>query len=298
LRIRHLRLLELIHATGSLTAAARQLNISQPNATKLLQELEAAFGKPLVDRNVRGGTLSRAGLNAVERIKIATGSLAALSTALAEDAEMPLVRLGILPLAGVTMMPRLVGKLEEEGKLPRMRIRSGSVSAVLQMLRDGEIDCAIGRVQTPAGETRDDEFDFAPLTDEHFEICCGPKCELDPRRKYGLAELKNHPWILLNPATYTRQIFDSAFVNLGLQPPNAQVESPSFHVSLAMAAETRMLAFVPRSAADYYGALGNVRRLKLRSPFQSDFVVFITRKGAPRHPAINLLEETLKQLAG
>jgi hypothetical protein len=58
LRIRHLRFLELVAEHGSLTTAAAQLALSQPAATKMLQELESAFGVELVARTTRGAALS------------------------------------------------------------------------------------------------------------------------------------------------------------------------------------------------------------------------------------------------
>ena len=75
LRVRHLKLLQLVASTGSLTAAAQELRISQPASTKLLQELERAVGCSLVDRSVRGGSLSAAGQRTLERMRIAIGAL-------------------------------------------------------------------------------------------------------------------------------------------------------------------------------------------------------------------------------
>src|SRR3954447_21692719 len=85
LRVRHLKLLELVGASGSLSAAAAALRISQPSATKLLQDLESAFGHVLVDRTTRGGKLSTAGERVLERLRIATGALDAIHAALAID---------------------------------------------------------------------------------------------------------------------------------------------------------------------------------------------------------------------
>ena len=48
LRMRHLRLLELVSREGSLGGAARMLGVSQPACTLLLRELEAVFGARLV----------------------------------------------------------------------------------------------------------------------------------------------------------------------------------------------------------------------------------------------------------
>lgn len=199
LRVRHLKLLELVATAGSLTAAANALHISQPSATKMLQELELVFGRTLVDRTTRGGTLSDAGERALERLRIATGALDALGQALASQAELPLVRIGMLPLAGVSLVPRLVGTLSVKSQLPRLQLIDGSVSSVLAMLRQGQIDCVIGRAETNNTHGDGDEFDIVPLTDERFEVACGRNNPLVRTRKLGLPRLRDQIWVLPPP---------------------------------------------------------------------------------------------------
>ena len=131
LRVRHLKLLQLVASTGSLTAAAQELRISQPASTKLLQELERAVGCSLVDRSVRGGSLSAAGQRTLERMRIAIGALDAVAQAGATPPYRPLVRIGTLPLVGVELIPRMVALLSERGQLPRLTIHESTVAAVL-----------------------------------------------------------------------------------------------------------------------------------------------------------------------
>ena len=56
-----LRLLVLVAERGSLTAAAGELRISQPSASKRLARLERRLGVRLVDRTRRGSSLTPAG---------------------------------------------------------------------------------------------------------------------------------------------------------------------------------------------------------------------------------------------
>lgn len=296
LRVRHLKLLELVASSGSLTAAADVLRVSQPSATKMLQELERALGCTLVDRNTRGGTLSVAGQRVLERVRIATGALDAVGQAIASQADVPLVRIGMLPLAGVALIPRMVAALSAVGTLPRLQLRDGSVSHVLEMLRQGEIDCVIGRVETEDAQRRADELEIVPLSDERFEVACGCDNPLARARNLGRPRLRDHPWILPHRDTYTRRTFDAAFVSLGLLPPPPQIESPSFHTSLATVAESRLLTFAPKSAVDYYLSLGKVRKIHLAQPFQTDYAVFITQRNTASLPAVDLIRTVLQQL--
>jgi DNA-binding transcriptional LysR family regulator len=296
LRVRHLRLLQLLSDTGSLTGAANALHISQPNATKMLQELEQAFGATLVDRNARGGTLSEAGTRALERLRIATGALDAATHALGDAPQRPLVRIGMLPLAGVALIPALAARLAGPAPRPRLQIREGAVDNVLAMLRAGDIDCVIGRVGDvhPHDVAR---FDVLPLSDERFEIACGLANPMARRRKLTLQQLTEEPWAVTGHGTYSRKVFDSAFVSQGLVPPTPTVESPSFHTNLATAAASDLLAFAPRTAVQMYVRYGRVRCLSLARPFQTDYLVFITLREVQALPVVDMVRALLKDIA-
>lgn len=298
LRIRHLKLLNLISVAGTLTAAADALRISQPSATKMLQELEQAFGCRLMERTTRGGILSPAGERALERLRIALGALDAAGQAFVVQPEMPLVRIGMLPLAGVAVVPRLVAELASSGQLPRLWFQEGSVSEVLDRLRAGEIDCVIGRIETESARKNLDVFEIDPLTDEHLEVASAPSHPLARARRIPLSRLFEHPWILPLRATYTRQMFEAAFVNIGMLPPRPHIESSSFHTNLATVAESRFLTIAPKSAVNYYMTIGKVRKLNLAEPFPINHIVFITLKGTTTLPAVSLIRAAIRRHAG
>lgn len=59
--LRHLRILAAIAALGSVSGAARQMNLSQPAVTQALARMEALAGASLFDRSPRGLFLTQAG---------------------------------------------------------------------------------------------------------------------------------------------------------------------------------------------------------------------------------------------
>src|SRR5215468_9712831 len=54
LRFRHLQLIAEIERSGSLSASAAALNLTQPALSKALKEVEAMLGFPLFSRGARG----------------------------------------------------------------------------------------------------------------------------------------------------------------------------------------------------------------------------------------------------
>jgi molybdate transport repressor ModE-like protein len=61
LKLRQLRLLVAVGAHGNIQGAARDLGVSQPAATKMIQDLEADFAARLFQRTNRGVLPTEAG---------------------------------------------------------------------------------------------------------------------------------------------------------------------------------------------------------------------------------------------
>ncbi|MDG6754540.1 LysR family transcriptional regulator, partial [Staphylococcus aureus] len=102
----------MIDQHGSLSAAAGHLSLSQPAATKMLQEIESVFGAALVQRTTRGAALTSRGELALGRLRIALNALSAAMEAIHATPEpVPIVHLGILPLDGIVAMPKLLARM-------------------------------------------------------------------------------------------------------------------------------------------------------------------------------------------
>lgn len=298
LRVRHLKLLQLVASTGSLTAAARELCISQPASTKLLQELERAVGCSLVDRSVRGGSLSAAGERTLERLRIALGALDAVAQAGATAPHRPLVRIGMLPLVGVELIPRMVASLAQRRQLPRLTIHESSVSTVLAMLREGAIDCVIGRIDSDRLHGRADGFRITRLTRDGYAVACAPTHPLAGKRRITLPTLRAYEWVLAPHGTHTRQVFEMRFASQGLLPPQPLIECAAFHTNLSTVSACPLLTVAPQSAVQSYLRLGRVHQLDLAQPFASDSIVFMCLRDLPELPALALVRDTLLAVAG
>lgn len=122
-----LRALEVFLAvadSGSMTAAARSLGITQSAVSQLLQQLEAELDKALVDRSVRPLTLTTAGsvLRARAVRLIADASETRALVRAVGHGTMPQLRLAVIGSLAGTLVPRLVSALAE-----RLPVRDISV---------------------------------------------------------------------------------------------------------------------------------------------------------------------------
>ncbi|WP_417282712.1 LysR family transcriptional regulator [Comamonas sp.] len=295
LRIRHLRLLDLVARTGSLTATAETLHISQPAVTKMLQELEQAFACTLIERTTRGGQLTTAGERALERLRMALGALDAARDALVVHPEVPLVRIGMLPLVGVHVLPRLIAALEQQGQLPRFWVYENTVNGLLALLARGELDCVIGRLEATQPTPMQEQLDIVPLGDEYLAIACAPGHPLAKRRGLTFSALRGQAWILPPRGTHTRDVFEQPFLDQGQLPPTPYIESISFHSNLSMVAASHFLTVAPESAVQHYANMSMVHKIRLRTPFASGRMVFISNKNALQSSAVALVAKALEE---
>ena len=125
IKIRHIACFLEVARLRSVVGAADALNISQPAATKTIQELEEILGEPLFDRTRR--RLSLSGFGDVF-YRYAATSLAALRQGIdaARGAdEVTTVRIGALPSVSARILPDAVRQIHR-------RRRRGSIRASLQ----------------------------------------------------------------------------------------------------------------------------------------------------------------------
>ncbi|WP_175690941.1 LysR substrate-binding domain-containing protein [Burkholderia anthina] len=261
LRLRHLRMLELVADGGSLAAAARTLHLSQPAITKMLQEMEAVFGTVLVTRGARGGRLTAAGEAVLQRVRIALAQFDVALGGNGHDEGRPLLRLGMLPVVGVALLPRIMRHLRD-APMPRLTIMESNVAGLLDALSAGRIDCIVSRPDAEALSKLDGlDVTILPVYEEPLAIACPLAHPFADARRISTEQLRGEDWIIPHTGTDTRRAFDALFVDHGLMPPRPLVESMSFHTNLQMADALGALTVAPRSAVQHYVRMGVVRRV-------------------------------------
>ena len=146
-----LRVLAAIHATGSVTAAGRQLALSQPAVSHALARLREHFGDVLYVRSPSGLHPTRLAGRIVPAV---VAYLRALETALAEagtfDPATDAVhwRLSMSDLGEMLFLPPLAAALRREA--PHARVDNAGVpsQSVASALESRDVDLAIGILES------------------------------------------------------------------------------------------------------------------------------------------------------
>ncbi len=165
-----LRTFLAVFRTGSLTAGAVQVGLSQPTVTTQIQALERHLGRPLFERLARGVTPTPAGHELAARV---SGPLDALETVVAGAStdraappEPPVLLGGPAEMLAAKIVPALA-PLVADGV--RLTLSTGLTDDLLARLHSGALDLVFATTR-PRGRTVLAE----PLVDEEFLLVAAP----------------------------------------------------------------------------------------------------------------------------
>ena len=240
-RLLHLR---RVIETGSISAAATGLGLSQPALTKSIRILEADLGTALLHRRARGVVATQAGLALIGR--------AALIGTLLDDArrEIDFLRAGKATVGVIGAGPSWLRERLPEviaatiGAHPHMRLRvqPGYDQPLLRDLRAGTLHLVFAEL--PA-EPDAAGLDLLPLGTDDFVVAC--------RRGHPLAETRLHPkdllafpWVLSPQPSRARTRLAALFATHGLPAPEPTLETSSTELSVRVLAQSDMLGFQVR----------------------------------------------------
>lgn len=212
-----LRLLRYFVATaesGSTTAAARQLNVSQPSISVAIRELETLFEEALFARDAGAKmTLTRFGVRKLAEARHILGAAVAFEADKSGDASAGEVRIGVFRTLAPAYLP-LVLRIARE-RYPRLAVRfvEGDLAELEDWLHGGQIELALTYdVGLPNEIDREVLAELRP----YGLVPAGSRLA---RRKGGISlhELAREPLILID-LPHSREFLMAPFWQYGLQP--------------------------------------------------------------------------------
>lgn len=296
LKARQLALLVALHDHRSLRKAAQEIAISQPAATKMLHELEGAFGVPLFVRHAWGMEPTLYG-DALTRY--ARGMLTDIRAAREEVTALAAGMRGKLRVGAVTgAVPRLlVPALEAvRARAPLVQVfLLVNASEVLgQALREGRLEVGIGPA-LPAAQAAG--ILQQPLARERLCVVARRGHALARRRALRMRDLARTTWVLQPPGTAGRDAIDTLFARDGIDPAAGLIETVSIVGTLALLQETDALSVLPVDLAQSYEAHGMLTRIEVRLTASTEYVL-MTRSDRELSPLAAAFVAAARRPAG
>ncbi|MEO5670039.1 MAG: LysR substrate-binding domain-containing protein [Ramlibacter sp.] len=285
MRTRQLLLVARLGEEHNLGRAAAALGVSQPAATKLLQQAEETLGTRLFTREARGMAPTDSG-----EVLIRYARQVLVEFGFARE-QMSALRAG---LRGLLRVGSVAGALPEllAPALAAYKARHSKVAVsvlvetsdvMLAHLERGDVDLVLGRMTEGSHE---DDFESVLLLEEpQVAVVRTGHPLLAAGRALKLADLLRWPWILQPPGSPQRSRFEAALREAGLHGRLDITETASTVATTALLEASDMAAVMPASLAAHYGRLGLLQVLPLALPLRVPSIHLITRRHRALSPA-------------
>jgi molybdate transport repressor ModE-like protein len=277
LRTRQLLLVAHIGREGHLGRAASSMGISQPAATRLLQEMEDTLGSVLFVRGARGmqptaggEVLLRYARQLLNDFGAARRELAALAAGLHGT-----LRVGSVPSALPPLLAPVLAQFKARHARVAVFIEVATSDVMLIQLGRGEVDLMLGRLLEGH---HDDEHEAVPVLDEPQVVVARQDHPLHEAKALTMRELGRWPWVVQPPGSPQAGRFTAMMREAGVHRRLDITETASTIATTALLEASDMLAVMPASLAGHYARLGMLRSLPLELPLRVPDVHLVWRR--------------------
>ncbi|MET9652807.1 LysR family transcriptional regulator [Streptomyces sp. JL2001] len=285
-----LRTFLAVHRTGSFTAAARLLTLSQPTVTTQIRALERRLDRELFERQPRGVAPTPYADELAARVAAPLDALAAVADhgPQAHPAPQPVHLAGPAEFLCEAALPALA-PLVEEGV--RLRVTTGLTEELLDGLRAGHHDLVVSTVR-PRGRT----LTAVPLVDEEFVLVAAPERALRIDREAlatdGPAALHGVPMVMYAEdlpiaRRYWRHVFGRRLTG------EAAVTMPDLRGVLATITAGAGFGVLPRYLCRAEFEAGRLVALLDPEDPPINTAYLVRRPGAPDNPHVALVRDRL-----
>ncbi len=281
MEIHQLRLFREVVDAGSISEAARRLNLSQPPVSYHIKMLEQELQVTLFQRGRRSIELTEAGRLLYERAGALLDMESTVSREITEAGSRRTLRIGVTPTTAPILIPALAVLGREDASL-RFEVFDGTTFQLRDMLEKHLLDCTLMR--TPV---HTEGFPVASLGSEPF-IAAGRDAHFSDPQSATLPELALVPVII-----YRRYetLLRGAFHEAGLTP-DIRCICDDARTAVLMAQEGMGVALLPLSISPAPGALP-VRII--REALLESEILFVRGKNAGSDEVLSRLERLLIQ---
>ena len=260
LTIKQLRYIEAAGRTGSIAAAAADLNISQSSITAAIDALEADMGFDLFTRvPAKGLMITSAGQQCLTLITDFLGGFREFETELNAigGTASGVIRLACFAAAAATFLPHAIATFQRQHPGIRFEIVEGNMDTVVRDLEEGRADLAF-----TYREVVSDGQLFHPLIDLPLFALLSADDPQSLQPSVSLAELAVKPMIELN-LPQTRSYYSSFFRKAGFDL-NVVHSSSSVAMIRTMVAANLGFTLLNAKPLAVIDARGGFRALPLR----------------------------------
>lgn len=261
LKLRHLEMFLAVHASGSLSEAARRLHLTQPAMSHWLAELEGTVGTPLFTRGRQlvltpaGEVLRRHAERMVSDITRTNEELAALGSGLVGR-----LHVGTILSGAPVLLPKAITRLQRLSPGIFVSVVESGIADLLERLDKRELDVIIGCLDLRVLRCN---FTVEALMKDRVQVVASPDHPFVRQKKPRWSDSHQYPWIMPPLWSLMRTRVEEAFAEQRVKCPTAAVEMSSSLAVQMLMRENSYLSIMPDSVARLYDSLGLIKPVRL-----------------------------------
>lgn len=246
-RLRHLHCFLAVAQERNIGRAAERLRLSQPAISKTLAELEEILGVKLLERGRFGAQLTREGEVFLGRALAVREALNAAMSAVGVAATpvVDTLRIGALPTLAPDLVAPALAAFRRKYPHARVTVRTAANKPLLEELKSGTVDFAIGRIADP---TEIVGLSFEMLYVEPLVLVTRPAHPLAAQRAVSLNDVLAYPLLVFTRGTIPRHNTESFLRARGLRLPDNCTETLSVSLGRILVKQSDTVWFVPAGA--------------------------------------------------
>lgn len=264
LRFSQLRLMVSVEESGQISAAAAQLAITQPAASRLLAELNEITGTQLYTRHARGITLTEAGRKLAASARAILRELDETGQVIDELAEgtRGLVRIGAVTGPALEIVLPVIRELRVAYPEISVEVLVDTSDKLSEALLAYRLDFYIGRLLE---NTDARAVTLRPIGPEPVDLMVRLEHPLTRRPETRIEDCLVYDWIMQPPGGLQRRTVETYLLENGHRLPRRILGTSSLLLTIALISETNAIAPVARAVGQFYaeggGLGGNIRLL-------------------------------------
>jgi DNA-binding transcriptional LysR family regulator len=277
LALRQISLIAAIDDNGSLKRAAEMIGMSQPRATKSLQEAEELVERKLFHRTNRGLLPTAAGECVIRNAKTMLAQLGKMEQELDGMAGGNWSRLRVGTIMGaVPFVTEVIQRHLQRFPQTSFEIIEDTSAELLRQLDRGLLDLAIGRSSVSSTPQL---YNVTTFHDELLAVVANPAHPLVGRKRVQLEELADSRWIVYTASMPMRVSLEHEYRNAGLPFPSALLETRSALATMSLIqGNPNTVALLSSDVATFFVNFGMACTLPMHLRSKSDPYEVITRR--------------------
>ncbi|MCA2015687.1 LysR family transcriptional regulator [Vibrio tritonius] len=286
MRLRQIEVFHAIIQAGTISGAARLLNVSQPNVSRVLNHTEQQLGFTLFDRSSKGLVMTKEGQQLVPEVEQLTRhlqSIAALTESMRTKKEQT-IRIGAAhACAHMVVAPTLVEYRQQQPDV-HVDLVTEHFAALQQAVLNNELDVALVFGQYVPRSL------FAEPLFQADMVAILPK-ELTPPASVSLDWLNQHNFLMMQENDPLGRILHRSMANAGIKPKNPLCIK-TYSVIADMVVSGGGVGVVDLFTAQRYAKDVHIVPIVERLPFE---LVLVTRRDIPQSRQLLQLKSLFKQ---